>query len=48
MFQQYPGDEYEMEDKMLTWIDDEMKDGTRHKDNRVDKSWLPLEIGRGG
>ena len=46
IFQLYSGDEREMDDKM-NMTDDEMKQGMGHRDNGVDKFWLPLEKGVG-
>ena len=47
VFQLYSGDEHELDDKMnMKWWWNEK--GMGHKDNGVDKFWLPLEIGGGG
>ena len=48
IFQLYSDDEHEMDDKMnMKWWWNEKK-GMGHKDNRVEKFWLPREKGRDG
>ena len=45
--QPYSDDEHEIDDKMnMKWWRNEK--GMGHKDNGVDKPWLPLEIGIDG